>query len=220
MVNKKIYKVKFYGGGIMGELARQVILNNPYTVIVDKNSDDFDILFSASYPTRISQEECKKAKLGAVNIHTSLLPEGRGSHPLNWALIWGKRHTGITIHKIVDTYDAGDICLQRKVRVLNTDNIVDLRNRINNIFPYVVKEFFLKPEKYILCARQQNQAIVSYAQKRRQEDSELNLNLAFSQVYNLWRACDPKEYPAFIRKNGEIIFIKTLKYLKKLHANR
>lgn len=192
----------------MGELAKAVLEMLPNVElfedlsVVKDPSFKYDILFSASYPGRIDSGLCKSTALGAVNIHTSLLPEGRGSHPLNWALIWGKDKTGITIHKITDTYDAGDICLQEEVPIFETDNIVSLRERVEALFPKVVAEFFNDPIGYLRDARKQNQALASYAQKRRPEDSELNMHAPARDVYNLYRACHPEEYPAFFMVGG------------------
>ena len=207
------------GGGRMGEIARQTLLECKNIELVD--GEDFDILFSASYPSRISQELCLKAKIGAVNIHTSLLPEGRGSNPLNWALIWGKEKTGITIHKIVDSFDAGDICLQMPIQIFHKDNIVDLRERVESGFPALIKNFFIQPHHYIWNAKQQNQALASYAQKRLPEDSKLNLKAKPYEVYNLFRSCHPIEYPAFIiDEDGNKKIITNLEEVGNYEANK
>lgn len=205
--------MKLYRGGVMGDIAYNALMKIPHVELV--TGDDFDILFSASFPNRITQEECNKARVGAVNIHTSLLPEGRGSHPLNWALIWGKKETGITIHKIVDTYDAGDICYQFKCFIRDDDNIVSLRGRIESLFPVVIEEFFYAPKDYIEKATPQNQAKASYAQKRLPEDCQLNLKAPVEDTVNLFRSCHPVDYPAFIVVGGSKILITKLEYLEK-----
>lgn len=203
-------RVLLFSGGKMGKLARETlesIDSIELTCMEDLDSilvrGKFDLIFSASYPSRISQDIVNMARLGGVNIHTSLLPEGRGSHPLNWALIWGREQTGITIHKIVDTYDAGDICLQMPTTIWESDNIVSLRARIEEMFPALIKNFFGRPEQYIWNARQQNQAHATYAQKRLPEDCQLNLKANPDEIYNLFRSCHPEEYPAFIIKDGQ-----------------
>lgn len=206
----KKYKVLFFGGGKMGELVKGVleglenveIFETKENVPFNIKENGIDLIFSASYPSRITKEICGITALGAVNLHTGLLPEGRGSHPLNWALIWGKELTGITIHKIVDTYDAGDICLQTEVPIFIEDNIVRLRERVEALTPALVQEFFRDPEMYIRNARQQNQAHASYAQKRLPEDGELNLSASYREQYNFIRAHDPDNYPAFVIIRG------------------
>jgi methionyl-tRNA formyltransferase len=192
----------------MGQLARNVLEtheNVELTVVEGKVAEirgNFDILFSASYPSKIPQEWCNRAALGAVNIHTSLLPEGRGSHPLNWALIWGRDKTGITVHEITDTYDAGEICLQQEVPIFDTDTIVTLKDRVEWMFPNVIAKFFDAPDYYMTTSVRQNQAHATYAQKRLPEDGEVNEEATPREIYNFVRAHDPLLYPAFVIVDG------------------
>jgi methionyl-tRNA formyltransferase/UDP-4-amino-4-deoxy-L-arabinose formyltransferase/UDP-glucuronic acid dehydrogenase (UDP-4-keto-hexauronic acid decarboxylating) len=68
--------------------------------------------------------------------------------------------------------------------------------------------FFDAPETYLRNSSKQNQALSSYAQKRYPEDSELNLNVSPRELYNLFRACDPDDYPAYVMKDGVKIIVK------------
>jgi len=169
---------------------------------------EFDIIFSASYPTRVTDEVCTRAKMAALNIHTGLLPQQRGSNPLNWALIWGDKTTGVTIHKMVRPMDAGDIVLQSPVQIENKDNILTLTEKCKESFVRLIKMFFETPETYLRHSAKQNQAMSSYAQKRYPEDSELNLNVSAKELYNLFRSCDPADYPAYVVKDGKKVIVK------------
>lgn len=195
------HKVLFLGAGKMGELVRNVLESLDNVELV-REYMDYDFIFSASYPKRIPQKYLERTALGAVNLHTGLLPEGRGWHPLNWALIWGRDKTGITIHKVVDSFDAGDICVQQEVPIFETDNIVRLRERVDTFVPMVVQVFFADPVVRMALAKKQNQAHATYAPRRFPEDSELNLDASPTELYNLFRSCDPQEYPAYIMENG------------------
>ncbi len=55
--------------------------------------------------------------LPIVNIHPSLLPIGRGSWPMAQSILWGHKSSGVTIHKIAEGFDTGDILLQRKFKL-------------------------------------------------------------------------------------------------------
>jgi methionyl-tRNA formyltransferase len=203
-------KVQAFLANKLGEVANGVLegLQDDGVIQFAHGGEQPDLVFSVCWPSRISQILIKHTRLGGVNIHTSLLPEGRGSHPLNWALIWGQEKTGITIHKIVDTYDAGDIVLQEEIPIFFTDDILALRARVEARFPNVIRTFFEDVEGHLANARQQNQALASYAQKRRPEDSELNLDAHPLHTYNLFRSCDPDEYPAFVIQDGKKVIVK------------
>jgi methionyl-tRNA formyltransferase len=181
----------------MGELARQAMAD-----IVEFVDEDYDVLFSASWTGRISQEECAKAKLCAVNIHTGLLPEGRGWHPLNWALIWGKDKTGITIHKIEDGMDAGDILHQVEIPISTNTNIRSLRRDVEQEFGSVIRQFFWNINQCLANARQQNPAHVTYAPRRFPSDGRLNTEATPLEQYNFIRAHDFDTYPAFFYQDG------------------
>lgn len=206
---KKKYKVLFLKGSEPGEIVSDILKKLERRMIIEIIYEDmipysdFDILLSVSYPSKISKMMCDKARLGAVNLHTGLLPKQRGSCPLNWALIWGDKETGLTLHKIVDTYDAGDIVLQKKISIEEEDNIKTLRTKAFAFFFSILDVFFANPEWYLRNAYKQNQAEMSYAQKRIPADSELNLKAPAKDLYNLFRSCDPELYPAFIMKDGE-----------------
>ncbi len=55
--------------------------------------------------------------LPIVNIHPSLLPVGRGSWPMAQAILWGHKKSGVTIHKIAEGFDTGDIILQKEFEI-------------------------------------------------------------------------------------------------------
>ncbi len=67
-------------------------------------------------------------KYGTFNMHTSLLPQYRGAAPINWAIINGEKHTGITTFLLNDKMDCGEILLQQKVEITDTTNAEELYN--------------------------------------------------------------------------------------------
>ena len=54
------------------------------------------------------------ARIGALNCHSSLLPEYRGGGTEFWQLVGGEKETGVTIHWMASRVDEGEICAQRK----------------------------------------------------------------------------------------------------------
>lgn len=55
--------------------------------------------------------------LGGVNYHPSYLPRYRGACPYFWPIFNGEKETGISIHQMIEEYDAGDIYVRKKVAV-------------------------------------------------------------------------------------------------------
>jgi methionyl-tRNA formyltransferase len=69
-------------------------------------------------------------RLGAINIHASLLPKYRGAAPINWALINGETETGLTSFFLKKTIDTGDVILQERTAIADTDTFDSLYDRL------------------------------------------------------------------------------------------
>lgn len=62
----------------------------------------------------------------AINVHSSLLPEGRSYYPIEDAMKQGMHETGVTMHSLSERVDSGDILLQQKISILPTDDSIDI----------------------------------------------------------------------------------------------
>lgn len=72
----------------------------------------------------------KLPSLGTINLHASLLPQYRGSAPINHAIINGETVTGVTTFFIDDKIDTGSILLREEVPIFHDENAGDLHNRL------------------------------------------------------------------------------------------
>ena len=77
----------------------------------------------------------------AINIHPTLLPRGRGPTPLPY-LIQNPESSGVTIHKLSDLVDAGDIIIQSKVAVCADESITTLMVKMHIESLNLIKIFF------------------------------------------------------------------------------
>ena len=87
-----------------------------------------------------------------LNIHASLLPKYRGAAPINWVLINGEVRTGITIIRMNEKMDEGDIILKREVAIKEKDSYITLEEnlmveRIELIEKYIEKDKGLESSK-------------------------------------------------------------------------
>lgn len=74
---------------------------------------DFDILLSNGCPFVVPLVTLRKPGRLFVNLHPSLLPRLRGTHPINGVLLTGERRAGATLHHMTDRVDAGNIIYQQ-----------------------------------------------------------------------------------------------------------
>lgn len=84
-----------------------------------------ELFFSAEYGYLIPIPE-GLASFRGLNVHSSLLPEGRGYYPIECAMAQGLAETGVTMHKIVAETDAGDVLFQERIPVSPEMDSVDV----------------------------------------------------------------------------------------------
>ena len=80
-------------------------------------------------------------KEGTLNVHHGILPGFAGSHTTFWRMVEGFKDVGVTIHKVADRVDSGDILHMKKVRVNNT-NANAAYEQVKAIVPEAVQEAF------------------------------------------------------------------------------
>lgn len=69
-------------------------------------------------------------RLGTFNLHASLLPKYRGAAPINWAVMNGDKETGVTTFFLKHDIDTGDIIEQKKIEILDSDNVGDVHDKL------------------------------------------------------------------------------------------
>lgn len=94
------------------------------------------MLVSAAYYYRIPIDE----GLPMVNIHPSLLPMGRGAWPMPLQILRGDRIGGVTVHKLEEEFDTGNILLQRSFPIGERENLETLTEKIRALLPEMMKE--------------------------------------------------------------------------------
>jgi len=90
-----------------------------------------DLFVVASFGLIIPKWALEIPSIGPINIHPSLLPKYRGPSPIQWTLLNGDGETGITIMRINEKMDAGNILYQETMVVESGDNALTLSERLS-----------------------------------------------------------------------------------------
>ena len=122
---------------------------------------DYDLILCKSYGEMIPGWFLKNA----LNVHYSLLPKYRGAVPIQKAIIDGEERTGISIIKMTDKLDSGDILFQREERILPTDTNITLRKRLVKISGKVLPEVILDWESKKIVPIKQDESKATYCYK-------------------------------------------------------
>ena len=173
------------------------------TLIADAKPD---IIFSFYYRKMIPVEILDIPKVGAFNLHGSLLPKFRGRCPVNWVLIAGERETGLTLHYMLEKPDAGDIVAQKKVDIDFEDNVYTVymkmaeaaRELMKGILPQLNEGTF---------TRKPQMGVSSYFGGRKPEDGIVVWEKDALSIYNLTRAITHPYPGAFTYLDGKKFYI-------------
>jgi methionyl-tRNA formyltransferase len=166
---------------------------------------DFIIVYG--YRRLINKNVYERAKYGTVAMHYALLPKYRGFAPLNWALINGEQHTGVSLFFLANEMDDGDIVEQKVVYIKMEDDINTLHEKCNRVAIEIFGRQFDLFEEGIINRMPQNSIDASYTCARSPEDGLIHWEYDTRTVYNLIRALTYPFPCAFTYLNGEIIYI-------------
>lgn len=85
-----------------------------------------ELLISAGYHFKIPISDNVDEQLNGINLHPALLPIGRGAWPMPLTILKQLDVTGVTIHKLAKSFDAGDILKTTRFHVMKNDNLETL----------------------------------------------------------------------------------------------
>jgi methionyl-tRNA formyltransferase len=163
-----------------------------------------DLILSMYYRNMIPTRLLNLAPLGAFNMHGSYLPRYRGRAPLNWAIIHGEDHTGVSLHVMLKEADAGDLIDQEKVSIGPDEPVTTVLPRVRDAAVRVLG----RQLDALLAGRAprtpQNHALATYFGKRSPEDGRIDWNRPARDVFNLIRALTRPFPGAFtdVSRNG------------------
>lgn len=162
-----------------------------------------DFVFSFYFRAMIGAPILNAARLGALNIHGSMLPKFRGRAPVNWAILHGARESGATLHYMTARADAGDIVDQLAVPILENDEAREVFNKVT-----VAAELILARSLPGLIAGTaprlpQRLEEGQYYGRRRPEDGKIDWAASARDIHNLVRAVAPPFPGAFGQIDGQ-----------------
>lgn len=169
-----------------------------------------DALVVAAYGKILPPQLLEIPKLGAINLHASLLPKYRGAAPIHWALIRGERQSGVTTFFMDAGMDSGPLLLQHAVRIEEEDNVLTLESKLAQVGALLVLETLERLTKGDLRPVPQDEALVTFAPKLKKQDGQLFWNEPARALFNRVRGTTP--YP------GAYTFFEKLRL--KVHRAR
>jgi methionyl-tRNA formyltransferase len=198
-MNKKVY---IASSREIGKKCKEWAVNNlPVGFTITDTKDECDIFISVLYDKLIPANFIKRKR--CFNFHPGILPQYRGASVYSWSIINGEDKTGITLHKIDDGIDSGDII---EIRAFPIDKLTDtaqtLFERGNKIMFMMFKNWFelLLKDDYVAIKQDETKAGIYY-----RKDLEKIKDLT---KYVRALTFDNKESAYYINNSGDKVYIE------------
>jgi len=159
------------------------------------NAYAIDLIVVAAYGKILPSWLLEYPKFGALNVHASLLPRWRGASPIQAAILHGDQHTGVTIMKMNEGLDTGDILSQESLDISKNDTAGSLSEKLSNVGAKLLVETIGDYVEDKIIPQKQDQKNVTITSLIRKEDGMLDF-LETAEVlerkiraYNPWPVC-------------------------------
>ncbi|NKC59293.1 methionyl-tRNA formyltransferase [Vagococcus fluvialis] len=135
-----------------------------------------DLIVTAAFGQFLPETLLKAPKLGAINVHASLLPKYRGGAPVHYSIIKGDSETGVTIMRMVKKMDAGDMLSQKAIPISKTDDVGSMFGKLSllgkDMLLEMLPEFIAGNIKEI----PQDETLVTYSPNITREEEQIDWN--------------------------------------------
>jgi len=151
-----------------------------------------DIFVVISFGQILKKEVLSVPKLYAVNVHGSLLPKYRGAAPTNWAIINGEKTTGVTVIRMNERMDEGDIILKKEAAIEDDGTNITLSEKLSSVGAKALLEALdLIDKGKDLKFTPQDGSLATYAPKLKKEDGLIDWNEPAAKIHNRVRGLLP-----------------------------
>ncbi|AZO95213.1 methionyl-tRNA formyltransferase [Halocella sp. SP3-1] len=180
-------------------------VNSP-NFIAELKELESDIIVVVAFGQKLSSEFLAIPSCGCVNLHASLLPQYRGSSPINKVIIDGNTITGVSTMYMDEGWDTGDIIYKKEVPIEKADTAGTLHDKLAVAGADLLLKTILDIAKGTAPREKQDDSLASFAYKLVKSDGEIDWSKEAKSVYNHVRGMNP--WPgAFTHYQGELIKI-------------
>ena len=150
-----------------------------------------DCIVVAAFGQILPKEVLEIPKLGAVNIHASLLPKYRGASPIQEAVLSGDKESGITTMFMAEGLDTGDILLQDKVALDPEETAESLFQKLAKLSRRTIVKTLESLQKGELMGNPQKEEEASHTGIIKKKDGFINWNRGAAEIERMVRGYIP-----------------------------
>lgn len=150
-----------------------------------------DLIVTAAFGQILPKALLDAPRLGAINVHASLLPKYRGGAPIHQAIIDGEKETGVTIMYMAPKLDAGDIISQQAIDIEANDDVGSMHDKLS----FLGADLLAKTLPDIINGTneriEQNEEEATFASNISREDERIDWSKSAQDIYNHIRGLSP-----------------------------
>jgi methionyl-tRNA formyltransferase len=161
-----------------------------------------ELLVVVAYGQIIPRSVLAIPRLGAINVHASLLPRHRGAAPVAHAILAGDLETGVTIMRMDEQLDHGPILATRATAIAAGEDAIALTSRLAVLGAELLVETLEHVEE--IKAVEQDHGAATVAPRLRREDGELEWEMGPQQIDRRVRALQPWPGVTLPTKRGRV----------------
>lgn len=152
---------------------------------------DPDLLVVAAYGQILSRDVIAVPRLGAINVHASLLPKYRGASPVAHAILNGETRTGVTIIRIIPGLDAGEMLARESLDILPEETTGELEARLAPLGARLALDVVQRMKAGPVAGEKQDPSQVTKAPKLKKEHGLIDWSKSSLRVSWHVRAMQP-----------------------------
>ncbi len=152
---------------------------------------DAELLVVAAFGRIFPAEFLSLFPRGGINLHPSLLPRHRGPSPISAAILAGDSQTGVSIQKVAEKMDSGDLLLVRNVPLTGRETCATLSEQLGRIGAELLVQALEEVAAGRARGTPQNEAAATYCRLVRKQDGRIDWRLDAETIERMIRAYDP-----------------------------
>lgn len=147
-----------------------------------------DLFIVASFGQIIPQQLLDIPRLGAINVHTSLLPRHRGASPIQAAILHGDAVSGVTIMLMDSQLDHGPIIHQERLELSDHETNTSLRSRLATLGADTLCKVLPDFVKGNMKPIEQDHQAATFTKIIKKEDAKIDWNAPCLEIERMVRA--------------------------------
>lgn len=180
---------------------------NDQEVIETIKEKQIDWLFIIGWSQIAKKQVLSAPNQGCIGMHPTLLPTGRGRAAIPWAIIKGLDKTGVTMFKLDEGVDTGDIIGQIEIPIHSDTTATDLYEEVDRKHVELISRYWSKIVNDRIVLNKQDDSFASEWQGRKPEDGEIKSSMTMEEASRLVRAVTYPYPGAFYKDSDKTIRI-------------